>query len=384
VIEGSKLNTNTNVHSMKKKFIIVLFITLASSLSLMAQTKKRSKARKKTTQTAKVVKPDTTAKVAAAPVVLPANSVVDTVKSVPDSDDGYLKSIVMTKARPFQIFEPSVNNIKYYHQYKRDISFKDARNAKFNTTGATLIEAILKGVKDGIITPYDATPIAKVNPNGDQFTVPLTYDQFMSRMVDTAMVDKIDKDGNKIGSEKKINDFSPDKVVGYRIKEDVYYDKQRAKVETRIVGIAPLVVLKLSNGDTVGTQPVVWLRYKQCRIVFAKMDVSDPDRNMYDVSMDDMFLQRQFNAVIVEESNPKGNRIKDYMKTPEDQAKEAARIEKKLADYKQNIWNYQTDKVVTAVSVPDKESKKKASKTTTAKPVTPPAPDNNTGTPVKQ
>jgi gliding motility associated protien GldN len=370
---------------MKKKFIIVLFITLASSLSLMAQTKKRSKARtkKRTTQTVKA-KPDTTAIAAAVVPTLPANSAVDSIRSVPDSDDGYLKSIVMTKARPFQIFEPSANNIKYYHQYKRDISFKDARNAKFNTPGSTLIEAILQGVKDGLITPYDATPVAKINPNGDQFTMPLTYNQFMSRMVDTAMVDKIDKDGNKVGSEKKVNDFSPDKVVGYRIKEDVYYDKQRAKVETRIVGIAPLIVLKLSNGDTVGTQPVVWLRYKQCRVVFAKMDVSDPDRNMYDVSMDDMFLQRQFTAVIVEESNPKGNRIKDYMKTPEDQAKEAARIEKKLADYKKNIWNYQTN--ITAVSVPEKDKtskSKKPAKTTPAKTTTPPPADNNTGTPVK-
>lgn len=367
---------------MKKKFIIVLFIALTGSLSLMAQSKKkkttrRSSAKKTVKAPVQTPAPDTTANPV---VVLPSASKLDTVKSVPDSDDGYLKSIVMTKARPFPIFEPSPNNIKYYHQYKRDISFKDPRNAKFNTTGATLIEAILQGVKDGIITPYDPTPVAKINPNGDSFTIPMTYNQLMGHMVDTALVDKLDKDGNKIGSVKQLNDFSPDKVVGYRIKEDVYYDKQRAKVETHIVGIAPLITLKLSNGDTVGTQPVCWFKYKQCRIVFAKMDVSDADRNMYDVSMDDMFLQRQFNSVIVEESNPKGNRIKDYMKTPEDQAKEAARIEKKLADYKKNIWNYQTD--ITAVSVPDKAPKSKSKKTTT-KTVTPPPADNNTGTPVK-
>jgi gliding motility associated protien GldN len=370
---------------MKKKFIIVLFIALAGSLSLMAQTKKKKAKTKAKRITHKVVKttpppPDTAKTVAIDPnTILPPNTKLDTTKSVPDSDDGYMKSIVMTKARPFPIFEPSANNVKYYHQYKRDISFKDPRNAKFNTTGATLIEALLKGIKEGVITAYDATPGTKANPNGDMFTVPMTYTQLMSHMVDTALVDKLDKDGNKIGSVKQLNDFSTDKVVGYRIKEDVYYDKQRAKVETRIVGLAPLITLKLSNGDTVGTQPVCWLKYKQCREIFAKMDVSDADKNLYDVSMDDMFLQRQFNAVIVEESNPKGNRIKDYMKTPEDQAKEAARIERKLADYKNNIWKYQTDKV--AVSVPDKVSKKKTKET---KPVTPPTPDNNTGTPVKQ
>jgi len=369
---------------MKKKFIFILFIALVSSLTLSAQTKKKKRTvTKKPVKTAPA-KVDTTAKTAAVdPLVLPANKKLDTVKSVPDSDDGYLKSIVMTKARPFPIFDPNPNNIKYYHQYKRDISFKNPKNAKFNTTGATLIEALLKGIQDGVITPYDATPGTKANPNGDAFTVPLTYTQLMSKMVDTALVDKLDKDGNKIGSVKQLNDFSPDKVVGYRIKEDVYYDKQRSKVVTNIVGIAPLITLKLSNGDTVGTQPVCWLRYKQCRIVFAKMDVSDADRNLYDVSMDDMFLQRQFDGVIVEESNPKGNRIKDYMHTPEDQAKEAARIEKKLDDYKKNIWNYQTS--ITAVSVPDKTTTTKQKKTKTiTKAVTPPPPTpDNTGTPVK-
>jgi len=365
---------------MKKKFIIVLFIALVGSLSLMAQSKKRKttkRAPKKTTQT---VQPDTAK---APPVaVIPSNSTLDSIKSVPDSDDGYLKSIVLTKARPFPIFEPSVNNVKEYHQYKRDILFKDPRNAKFNTTGSTLIEALIQGVKDGLITPYSPAVVPKINPNGDAFTIPMTYSKFYTGMVDTANADIIDKDGNKIGTKRVANDFNPDKVVGYRIKEDVFYDKQRAKVETRILGIAPLIVLTTSAGDTVSTQPVCWFKYKQCRVVFAKMDVSDADHNMYDVSMDDMFLQRQFNSVIVEESNPKGNRIKDYATTADAQAKEAARIEKKLSDYKNNIWKYQTDKV--AVAVPEKAAKtKKAATPPKTKTTTPPAADNNTGTPVK-
>jgi gliding motility associated protien GldN len=366
---------------MKKKFIFILFIALIGGSSLMAQTKSKKRTTgKKPVKTVKRV--DTVKTTPPVTAALPAPKKMDTLKSVPDSDDGYLKSIVITKARPFEIFEPSPNNIKYYHQYKRDISFKDPRNAKFNTTGATLIEAIMKGIKDGIITPYDATSTPS-NPTGDTFTQPLTYAQFTSALIDSVTVTPQDKDGNNLPSRREAGVFSPDVVVGYRIKEDVYYDKQRAKVETRIVGIAPLRIDKLSNGDLVNggvPRPVVWLKYKQCRIVFAKMDVSDADRNLYDVSMDDMFLQRQFNAVIVEESNPKGNRISDYMKTPEDQAKEAARIEKKLEDYKNNIWNYQTS--ISAVSVPDKTTTTKQKKTkTVTKPVT--APADNTGTPVK-
>jgi gliding motility associated protien GldN len=371
---------------MKKRIILVLVVILACGVSLSAQTKKKKKPTKKPTKTTKTVKVDTSAIAATKDPATPTVVVQNTqpkIVAVPDSDDGYLKSEVMTKARPFPIPDPNPNNIKYYHRYWRDIDLKDPRNQKFNTPGSTLIEALLKGIKDGKITPYDATGGIPENPGGDAFTVPMNYDGLMGRMRDTAMVDQLDKDGNKIGSVKKLNDFSPDKVVGYRIKEDVYFDKRLSRVQTRIIGIAPLIRITLTNGDTVGTQPVCWLKYKQCRIIFATMDVSDPDKNLYDVSMDDMFLQRQFNAKIVEESNPLGRRIKDYMKDPADQDKEAQRIEKKLSDYKANIWKYTTTASLDgSEAAMEKSATKKQpaapKKTTTA--TTPPV----TGAPVKQ
>ena len=356
---------------MKKRLILVLLIALAGSMSLSAQTKKKRSTRKKATTTKLAAKD--TSKLANAPSSLPSNAVLDTMslKAVPDSDDGYLKSIVMTKARPFPIFEPSANNVKYYHQYKRDIMLNDRKNAKFNTPGATLIDALLQGVKNGVVTPYDATD-SKANAV-DNFTLPMTYNKLYDRLRGTTVVSKTDSvTGDVTGSTVVKADYNPASVVGYRIKEDVYYDKQRGKVETRIVGIAPIYIFKKSTGDSIGIQPLCWFKYKQARVVFAKMDVSDADKNLYDVSMDDMFLQRQFKGDIVYESNAKGERIQDYEKTPEDRAKEAARIEKKLADYKQHIWNYTTD--ITAVSVPDKPEK--ATKTKKSKT------SANTGTPV--
>jgi len=370
---------------MKKSIILVLLIMLAGSVTLFAQSKKKKTTKKPVKRTTtKTVKPDTSAIVAkkdtSTLVIQNTATATARVVSVPDSDDGFMKSEVMVKARPFPIPDPNPNNIKFYHRYWRDIDLKDPRNQKFNTPGSTLIEALLKGVKQGIVTSYDATGGIPENPGGDSFTVPITYDQLMGRMRDTALVDQLDKDGNKIGSIKKLNDFSPDKVVGYRIKEDVYFDKRLSRVQTRIIGVAPLVRITLTNGDTVGTQPVCWFRYKQCRLVFATMDVSDPDKNLYDVSMDDMFLQRQFNAKIVEESNPLGRRIKDYMKDPADQDKEAQRIEKKLADYKLNIWKYTTTASLDGSA--DAIEQKSTKKTTTKAP--PATASSSPGTPVKQ
>jgi len=76
----------------------------------------------------------------------------------------------------------------------------------------------------------------------------------------------------------------------------------------------------------------------------------------------------------VEESNPLGRRIKDYMKDPADQDKEAQRIEKKLADYKKNIWLYTTTGAIdgSAAAADAKANKKTTTKKTTAAPPPPP------------
>jgi gliding motility associated protien GldN len=321
--------------TMKKGLLFGLCVTLGSSMTLMAQN----------------TKVDTAAKLAQ-------------VKAT-TNDDGYFNRSVLVNARPFDQIDSKLSNVRLYHRYWRDIDLKDAKNQKFAIPGNTVIEALLKAIKDGSVTPFDATS-SPANPSGDAFTIPLTYNQLMGHLRDTAMVNKLDKDGNIVGTVAQLNDFSADKVVGYRLKEDVYYDKQRARVETRIVGIAPIITIKTSNGDTLNRQPICWFKFKECRAVFAKMDVSDPDKNMYDVSMDDMFLQRRFDAKMIKQSNPTEERIKDYMKDPADQAKEAQRLEAKLANFKKNVWSYSTTAQITNAVADNSTSSKKAKKSKVA------------------
>jgi gliding motility associated protien GldN len=346
---------------MKRKIILILFLMLTVGSTLMAQTKKKGRTvRRKSTKTVSKTSPKGLTKDTS--MVAQSSATKDTaLHLVPNKDDGFYKSSVIAQARPFPLIEPDPNNIRIYHRYWRDIDLKDPKNAKFAIPGATLIEALLKAIKEGKIVAYDplSTPS---NPTGDAFVNPMTYNQLMGHMRDTAIVNKLDKDGNIIGSQRALNDFSPDKVVAYRIKEDVYFDKQRSKVETRIIGIAPVITIKTSNGDTLNRQPVCWLKFQECRKVFSTLDVSDPDKNLYDVSMDDMFMQRQFNAKIIEESNPRGERIKDYIKDPAAQDAESQRIERKLANYKKGIWDYKTSESLTPTNAANDPILNKASK----------------------
>lgn len=256
-----------------------------------------------------------------------------------------LKSILLkqklslTKARPFPLPQSNTKEVKFYHRYWRDIDMNDPHNKVMAKPGASLIEATLAALKAGSITAYDPTPGTPTNPTGDSFSTPITYDQVMTQLSEVVLVDQFDKDGNKIGSVEKANNFSPDKISGFRIKEDVYFDKTRSRVITRIVGIAPLLKLNLSSGDSLGSQPLCWFRFNQFRKVLVTMEIDSLNKKVA-LSMDDIFLQRRFTSKIVEESNPMGNRIKDYAVLPADQEKEQKRIEQKLSTYKDSMWAY--------------------------------------------
>ena len=125
------------------------------------------------------------------------------------------------------------------------------------------------------------------------------------------------------------------------IKEDLYIDKVRGRMIIQIIGMSPLKKVKGSAGDYLGDQHPFYLYFPQCRNVFASREVFDVQKNMYDISYDDLFIQRNFKSVIVKESNPSDMRIKD--KYPNDEVKqkqEAKRIEDEIQNYKYNYWKY--------------------------------------------
>ncbi|WP_448698551.1 gliding motility protein GldN [Mucilaginibacter sp. AW1-3] len=320
---------------MKKQFLVIVIIFF-SCLAVSAQNKN-------------IFDPDSTATVKA-----PTKEAL--------LADSIKKSEYLLNARPYPLPEPNIKEIKFYHRYWRDINLTDPQNKILIRPGATMIDALVKGIKDGKITAYDPMGGTPESPAGDAFITPMTYEQLMSHLSETSTVDQFDKDGNKIGSVQKTNPFTPDKISGYRIKEDVYYDKQRAKVVTRIIGIAPLQKLTLSSGDSLGTQPLCWIRFKDCRKVLVTVDADNPNKKI-GLTLDDIFLQRRFSSTIVQESNPLGARIKDYEATPESQNKEAARIEDKLAAYKKSIFVYTLSETDV---VPDNAPAKKAKPTTQA------------------
>jgi gliding motility associated protien GldN len=230
-------------------------------------------------------------------------------------------------------------NLAFYLSYTRVIEISKNQifsTPDFNNPDNKLIDILFRAIKAQKITAYEHLTGPK-HIFDAPFVKPLTFKKLQSKITDTVIVSRFDNDGTKIGEKKVTTPFDPRKIYGYALKEVVYLNKQTQTVETQIVGLAPIIYITLSNGDTVGTQPLFWLNYKQSSPFLATIRVTDPDNNLYDISLDDILLNRRFDSKITEESNPQGLSIKDYVKGTDGQDKEAKRIEDGLTAYKNSF-----------------------------------------------
>jgi len=341
---------------MKKNVVFLLFVCffLGVCTYLGAQTPKKKK--KKTTKKEQTVnadslaaarKADSLAKIAAAapPTPPPAEEVnpfadliadtgfqndisMDTARPV----DGYYKQTSLRGAKPFAFPKETKGNIKFYKRIWRTIDLTDSVNKIFAVPGETLMQLIMDAIKYKKLIAY-----------GDEsFKQQLTYTKVMKIFTDSSIVPIFDSvSGEQTGSRTVFNDFNADSVIKFEIKEDIYFDKSRGRLITQIIGLAPVRRLKSTTGEVLGEQHPFWLYFPQCRNLFAAREVIDPQRDIYNESYDDLFIQRNFKTLIVKESNPADLRIRD--KYPNDEAKqrkEAERIEREIQNYKKSLWKY--------------------------------------------
>jgi gliding motility associated protien GldN len=315
---------------MKKK-ILVIVLCLAC-VSAFAQKRKKKPAAKQpaTTQTSATQSGvDTTKKqqVAAKPS-----------KPFDRPLDGYYKkvNILSAKVTPYPNLRES--DVAYAKRVWREIDTREKMNQYLSSPKLRLINVLMDAVAAGELTAYDATPDPKNDPNGDGFSKPLTPSQARNKMADSTVVNIIDKNGDKVGSKMVAGEFDPDSVVKFRLKEDWIFDRQRSMFEPRIVGIAPLVKVKLAGveGDY---QPAFWIYFPDARQVLATKEAVNRSSDATGLSFDDVFMKRIFTSYVVKVSNDKDERIKDYAQGI-DKLYESEKVKKQLMDWELNLWSY--------------------------------------------
>ncbi|MHB8208555.1 type IX secretion system ring subunit PorN/GldN [Mucilaginibacter sp.] len=252
--------------------------------------------------------------------------------------DGYYKktNILSAKVTPYPSLREA--DVAYSKRIWREIDLRMKMNTYLASPKSRLIDVLMNAIANGELTAYDATPDAKNDPDGDSFYHPLTPEQAKSRMADSTVIDKFDKDGNKTGSTIVAGEFNPDSVVKFRLKEDWIFDRQRGIFEPRIVGIAPLVKPKAGT-VAIDYQPAFWIYFPDARQVLAVKEVVNHHSDATGLSFDDVFMKRLFDSYIVKVSNDKDERIKDYAQGI-DKLYEAEKVKKSLMDWELNLWQY--------------------------------------------
>jgi len=103
--------------------------------------------------------------------------------------------------------------------------------------------------------------------------------------------------------------------------------------------VAPLMTINSSSelAQSVGETPAFWLYFPQLRYRLVQIDVSDPDKELYDLTMDDLFVQRKFASTIIRESSP-GQQGQYTESNEQKQGAQPSEIEDKIQAYKDRLW----------------------------------------------
>lgn len=201
-----------------------------------------------------------------------------------------------------------------------------------------LISIFIKAIMDSSIVAF--------NPIDDRFTTPMSRKEIMNTLVgkkDTVQV--VDPVTGKESTQVIRNDFNPNNVTRYRIKEDWIFDKQTSTLYCRILGIAPEMTILNSDGSIRAYTPMFWLYYPDLRPILAKYDVYNPNNFTMRMTWEDVFEMRYFESYIVKEDNVFDRSIKDYIPgdTQEDGVKrllEGQRIRNQIFNFEQDLWSY--------------------------------------------
>ncbi|WP_293887131.1 MULTISPECIES: gliding motility protein GldN [unclassified Sphingobacterium] len=266
------------------------------------------------------------------PDTLQANISQEIIQDTIPTTDGFYQANNMEDAVPFAYPEVNKKNIRFYKRVWRDIDLKDEKNAILAVPGNSLIEVIMKAIEKGKLSLY--------SPDDDSFKGRLSAQEGMARFADSVLVPIFDGEGNQIDSKMALNEFDPARVTKFRVKEDIFFDKQRSRLETRIIGVAPLMNITTSAelAESVGATPAFWLYFPQLRYALVQVDVSDPDKGLYDMSMDDFFVQNKFASTIVRESSP--GMLQSLKETENGgQQLDGKKVEEKLDAYKKKLWS---------------------------------------------
>ncbi|MBV7533640.1 gliding motility protein GldN [Chitinophaga sp. sic0106] len=200
-------------------------------------------------------------------------------------------------------------------------------------TNQLFISILLNAIKNKEVEAF--------NPIDDRFTTLMPYDEIEKKISgEERQVRSIDP---VTGEEKLVttrDDFDPNTIKQYKIKEVWVFDKEASQLKVRILGIAPLMSRMNEDGSVRASIPLFWVYYPDMRPVLAKYDVYNQNNDASTISWEDLFEMRFFGSYVVKENNTYNREIKDYIKDGTMRLLEGQAIKDRIFNKEQDLWQY--------------------------------------------
>lgn len=216
----------------------------------------------------------------------------------------------------------------------RIIDVREKMNLIFSYPQMPLIDIIHNAAASGELTVYDMSVL-----NADQFldTLPVEKVGMIGNSVDTiSRINPITLQQEEI---VQVNEFDPQKVIKYKIKEDWFFDEETSTFQVRILGIAPVIESYSSDGNYLGDETMYWVYYPQLRPIISKFEAYNTGNDAIRLSWEDIFEARLFDSYITKESNVYDRVIQEYA-TGLDALFESDRIKDELFNFEHDLWSY--------------------------------------------
>lgn len=190
-------------------------------------------------------------------------------------------------------------------------------------------------LNDGSITAYDSYYQGLLD---DEFRKPMLPSEIRGKLQSSDTTYAMDPDTEEMVMQIVETEVTSRDINKYLIKEDWIFDKQRSKMDIRIIGIAPKRAV-MKDGEYVSDEILFWLYYPECRYVFANWEAFNRENDAERRSFEDIFWKRQFSSYITKWSNVYDRSVQEYVQGL-DALLEAEDIKQQLFEFEHDLWNF--------------------------------------------
>ncbi|MDH7463763.1 gliding motility protein GldN [Chitinophagaceae bacterium 26-R-25] len=347
---------------MKKSIIrlslLAVVLAMATNVVDAQQAKKRTATKAKRTTTSTAKKKTTTSKNNSQTAINTAPP-KDTTAPLPEAqldlpvvrkslrNDNAVERNLVKDRTPLAYEHIREDDAVYRQRVWRELDVHEKMNLPFvykaddDNGNQRFINILLASIKSGDITAFSAID--------DRFTTPVTIKEITEQLVGKPKVVQIpdwskDPDGSK-GITKDsviVEQFDPEAVEKYWVKEEVVFDKESSRLYTRILGIAPLKTIKNTDGSFRDVTPIFWVYYPDLRPMLAKYEAYNGKNFGARMSWEELFESRMFASRIIKSTidNPMDQYISGYVKDDILRLLEGENVKEKIFNYEQDLWSY--------------------------------------------